>query len=83
MPIYEFKCNACDCDFEVLTYGDEDIVCEKCGSKNLTKKFSTFAVGSSSKSAIPSKESCPIGSTCPSQTCGVGHPPCASGLGGL
>jgi len=43
MPIYEFKCEACDHCFEKLVFkGDETIVtCPECGEKNLEKMMST------------------------------------------
>ncbi len=45
MPIYEFHCDACDRDSEVLVRTSEwkGTVCPHCGSTRLSKKFSTFA----------------------------------------
>jgi len=42
MPIYEYKCNSCSADFELLVRSDSDIECSECGSRDLTKKFSAF-----------------------------------------
>ncbi|OIO02530.1 FmdB family transcriptional regulator [Candidatus Desantisbacteria bacterium CG_4_10_14_0_8_um_filter_48_22] len=45
MPIREFKCNECGLEFETLVMRkDEKINCEKCGSGNLDKLLSAFAV---------------------------------------
>ena len=45
MPLYEFHCQQCGKDSEVLVRSTqwEGTPCPKCGSARLTKKFSTFA----------------------------------------
>ncbi|MBM3877585.1 MAG: zinc ribbon domain-containing protein [Verrucomicrobia bacterium] len=45
MPIYEFHCGDCEKDSEVLVRSTrwDGTPCPHCGSKSLTKKFSTFA----------------------------------------
>ena len=46
MPIYEYRCKACETVFEtfVSSISDADkVVCKKCKSKNVEKQFSTFA----------------------------------------
>ncbi len=40
MPIYEYRCNNCNLEFELLIFSYEEAVCPKCGAKNLTKKVS-------------------------------------------
>ncbi|HEG43976.1 MAG TPA: zinc ribbon domain-containing protein [Phycisphaerales bacterium] len=47
MPIYEYKCGKCGAVSEFLEgmSGKKKHVCEKCGSGNMEKQFSTFAVG--------------------------------------
>ncbi|MDF1577503.1 MAG: zinc ribbon domain-containing protein [Desulfobulbales bacterium] len=57
MPIYEYKCNDCKTNFEVLvskTGDDEDIKCNKCGSNKVRKTISasSFRI-SSGRSSIP------------------------------
>ena len=46
MPIYEFKCNDCGHEFELLVFHDEELctTCKKCNSDNLSKSvgLSTF-----------------------------------------
>jgi len=49
MPIYEYKCPACDHRFSVLQRigeGNEELVCEQCGTPKPIKQFSTFAAAS-------------------------------------
>ena len=52
MPIYEYKCSACEHRFSVLqriSEGNEHLHCEKCGEPKPIKQFSTFASSSISK----------------------------------
>jgi len=64
MPIFEYKCKKCGHKMEFLEKAgrSEKHSCEKCGSSDLQKLFSTFSATSSSKSSGSS--SCPTG-TCP------------------
>ena len=50
MPIFEYKCNSCGLVSEFLekTAGRQEHLCPKCGSKDLRKLISGFAVGHSS-----------------------------------
>ena len=73
MPIYEFHCEECNKDSEVLVRSStwKGTPCPKCGSKKLTKKFSTFA------SSVPSGGGGEaVCSTKPSSCgkCGTGRP---------
>ncbi|MGO8765362.1 MAG: FmdB family zinc ribbon protein [Limisphaerales bacterium] len=45
MPIYEFHCEKCGQDSELLVRSSDwkNSECPRCGSKKLSKKFSTFA----------------------------------------
>ena len=45
MPIYEFHCQECEQDSELLVRSTkwEGTPCPHCGSKKLTKRLSTFA----------------------------------------
>ncbi len=54
MPIYEFRCNSCKSktslffkSFAAVEEGHytENLVCQRCGSKELKKLFSRFAMG--------------------------------------
>lgn len=42
MPIYEYVCEKCGNEFEVLVFRDEAITCPDCGAGNPTKKMSSF-----------------------------------------
>lgn len=52
MPIYEFECKKCSTVFETLVAvtGDEQIKCEKCGSRDVRKLISAAGIKVSSKS---------------------------------
>lgn len=73
MPIYEFHCAKCDQDSEVLVASSrwEGTPCPHCGSKKLTKKFSTFAASNGGSSGAP--ESC-SGNPRSCGMCGTGKP---------
>jgi putative FmdB family regulatory protein len=55
MPLYEFHCEACGSDSEVLvrSVNWEGTECPRCGSTRLTKKLSVFASASAGASAPP------------------------------
>jgi putative FmdB family regulatory protein len=57
MPIYEFHCEACERDSEILVRSTDwkNSECPHCGSKKLAKKFSTFASASAGGSAASGK----------------------------
>ena len=65
MPIFEYKCNKCGSKTEFMEKANSSKkhTCQKCGSKDLKKLFSTFSVTSNSKSG--GIDSCPTG------TCGL------------
>jgi len=74
MPIFEFHCQKCERDSEILvrSKGWKGAVCPYCGSKKLTKKFSVFASASAgaSTTAAPACGANPR-SCC---ACGTGRP---------
>lgn len=72
MPIYEFHCEKCGKDSEVLVRSSdwEGTPCPQCGSTRLTKKFSTFASSIAGQSAPASCTGTP--SSC--GMCGTGKP---------
>lgn len=45
MPLYEYKCQKCGHKFERLVFGEEEIKCPKCNTKELKKLFSSFSLG--------------------------------------
>jgi putative FmdB family regulatory protein len=76
MPIYEYLCQRCDQEFEVLLRGSEKASCPSCGGKQLTKKFSVPAAHTegSSQPPCPAKEagSCDV-SDCCANNCGMAN----------
>ena len=66
MPIYEYKCRKCSCEFEALVRSVSSLPedgCPECGSRELQKLLSTFAA------KVP-QDGCPMQGKCPS----VSHP---------
>ena len=55
MPIYEFHCERCDRDSEILvrTTDWQGTECPHCGSTKLQKKLSVFASGAGGTAAEP------------------------------
>jgi len=68
MPIYEYKCKKCGHKFEKLVFGKEKIKCEKCGTEQIEKLFSNFAISQKSNNS----------SSCEGGTCDVGCPTCGN-----
>ena len=60
MPMYEYKCQECGQCFEALILSpNEEVHCQKCGSRSVERQLSTFAVGSSAAGAgSPSSKGC-------------------------
>jgi putative FmdB family regulatory protein len=56
VPIYEYRCTACDHAFEALVQGSQKPSCPICSGRKLEKQFSAFAVtccGNGSSMALP------------------------------
>jgi len=74
MPIYEFHCEKCERDSEILVRSRDwkGTVCPHCGSKKLAKKLSVFASATAGAvtNAAPACTSNP--SSC--GMCGTGRP---------
>lgn len=53
MPIYEFHCEKCEKDSEILVRSSDwkGTKCPHCGSTKLDKKFSTFAASANAGEA--------------------------------
>ena len=70
MPIYEYKCEDCKKDFEVLVFGNQKVRCPECNSDNIKKKFSVFGMSGVEKPFAGSSGGCSScgskGSTCAS-----------------
>jgi putative FmdB family regulatory protein len=52
MPIYEFHCERCEQDSEILVRSSDwkGTKCPHCGSEKISKKFSTFAAAAGESS---------------------------------
>jgi len=69
MPLYEFVCQECDCEQELLVRGEEAPCCEQCGSSRLTKLLSVPAAHSSTASRGSGSDRPPPGPCGPSCGC--------------
>jgi putative FmdB family regulatory protein len=49
MPMFEYSCGKCGCDFEELVMGNEKVKCPACGAGRVKKKMSAFAHKSGGK----------------------------------
>jgi len=65
VPIYEYSCQNCDHEFELLIRGKEKPNCPECGEMNLTKNFSAPAAHTSSTK----EPSCQTKGTCDLPNC--------------
>lgn len=64
MPIYEYRCTACNEDFSQLQKmgtGAAETLCPKCGSPEVQKLISACAVSSGSGGAHASGPACSMG----------------------
>ncbi|MBI5195075.1 MAG: zinc ribbon domain-containing protein [Nitrospirae bacterium] len=69
MPIFEYHCQECKEEFEKLVSNANktiEILCPKCSSKNVKKKFSVFGMGGVEKKVGSSGSNC---GTCSSSSC--------------
>lgn len=61
MPIYEYHCESCESDFEVLQRigeDEKDLHCPQCGHDKVKKQFSAFATaGGGTRREAASKSS--------------------------
>ena len=48
VPLFEYACRACGHRFELLTRAGQKPACKDCGSEDLEKQLSVFAVSASS-----------------------------------
>ena len=46
MPLYDFRCRTCGCEFEGLVRGADAPACPDCHGRDLERLLSTFAVSS-------------------------------------
>ncbi|QSH41563.1 zinc ribbon domain-containing protein [Lentisphaerota bacterium ZTH] len=75
MPIFEYRCDSCGSEFELLQPGaDQAGVCKECGSESVTRKPAAFAAHASGKPGCTRREVCPaVGGHC----CSSSSPCCS------
>ncbi len=57
MPIYEYKCNKCGKNFELLVFPSDDesqFECPSCGKKDICRLVSSFSCGASESGGLGS-----------------------------
>lgn len=69
MPLYEYRCQKCQAEFELLVRNDDDCECPECHSRQLEKLLSVPASPSITSGSLPVSTA---GETC-------GKPQCARG----
>jgi len=62
MPIYEYRCNACGCEFEKIVRGQQQVCCSACASADVTTKMSVFGMSGVEKQTSSGCSSCTSGS---------------------
>lgn len=75
MPIYEYRCNKCDSQFEdmrPMSERDDKAECPECGSDDTRRVMSSFAVGQSSTMDASKYPGPPeTAGSCPTGTCSL------------
>lgn len=75
MPLYEYRCQQCGTEQEILVRNDNDLECESCGARKLEKMLSVPAAPSmGSGKQLPMCGAMPA---MPSGGCGL--PQCGAG----
>lgn len=76
MPIYDFHCDSCGSDSEILVRSSDwtGTPCPRCGSGRLSKKFSTFAASVSSGGVAGDAGATCSGTPSSCGLCGTGKP---------
>ena len=70
MPLFDFLCKDCEATSEVLVRSaKEKVACPQCGSKNVERLLSTFAVRSQESSARDCRRLCGTDSPCEDSPC--------------
>jgi putative FmdB family regulatory protein len=72
MPIYEYTCQKCSSEFELLIRNGQRPKCPSCGAMKLEKRFSVPAAPAKSGQSLPICEA-PGGGGCGLPQCGGGN----------
>ncbi|WP_166824612.1 FmdB family zinc ribbon protein [Thalassoroseus pseudoceratinae] len=59
MPLFEFRCPACDNQFEYLVRGQESVQCPKCQNAKPEKLMSAAAAHGFKSASLPVSSACP------------------------
>ncbi|MGZ0172375.1 MAG: FmdB family zinc ribbon protein [Planctomycetales bacterium] len=65
VPIFEYQCEPCSSEFELLIRGDEKAECPSCGNGQIERLFSAPAAPVVSNGSLPMAPSCPPSSAPP------------------
>ncbi len=52
MPLYTYRCKACEAVFETLVTGSSSPCCDTCGSADLERRIGTLAAEAKSKAVM-------------------------------
>lgn len=59
MPLFEYECRNCKTRFELLVFDrGAEVVCRNCGSKEIVRLLSTFAVGAGPSRQAAQEDRC-------------------------
>ncbi len=73
MPLYEYRCDACERGFELLVRRFNDPAsCPDCGNAEVERQLSTFAMASAHEAPTVGAEAPPRGACC-GGGCGCAH----------
>jgi putative FmdB family regulatory protein len=72
MPLYEYRCRACNATFETLVRGGSLVACPRCGSVSVDKLLSPPTV-------LSGQTARPAGHTCCGREERCDAPPCSTG----
>ncbi len=76
MPLYEYICDSCHDEFELLVRGNETPVCPDCGGKHLRQQLSVVATHTHARRELPL---CANPSPTGTSSAGCGLPACGGG----
>jgi putative FmdB family regulatory protein len=73
MPLYEYICDKCHDEFELLVRGGEKVSCPSCGSEGLKQQLSIVAAHTGGRQAQAACEVPMPGGGCGLPQCGMGR----------
>ena len=74
MPIYEYRCKTCGAASEFLTSlnNEEEIMCKKCGSKEMERLMSAASFLGKAAERVPGHTCCGREERCQAPPCSTG-----------